>query len=229
LLADWIVDGELCHKCRRIYNALLAASNGDWLRVLRHVQVRRFYLSRRYMVGAVTVEPHLSVDAAYHQVSADRSQANLPAALQNLVLFEPHGPLVNANRGIMEYADLLKRPLEAFKYLLGFSETGEVPMEHFVLQLDQVLVASSNEKHLAAFKELPDFASFKGRVELVRVPYLRRWKVEGDLRRAGHHPHGGEARRSAPPRSPRSRRCSPASRSPCASATLPTSARSSRG
>ena len=65
---------RLCLRCRRIYNALLAASNGDWLRVLRHVQVRR-YLSRRYLVGAVTVEPHLSVDAAYHQVSADRSQA----------------------------------------------------------------------------------------------------------------------------------------------------------
>ena len=43
-----------------------------------------------------------------------------------------------------------------------------MPLEHFVLQLDEVLIASSNEKHLAAFKELPDFASFKGRIELVR-------------------------------------------------------------
>ncbi len=101
----------------------------------------------------------------------------------------------------MEYADLLKRPLEAFKYLLGFSETGEVPMEHFVLQLDEVLVASSNEKHLAAFKELPDFASFKGRIELVRVPYLRRWKAEKEIydaqvttRTVGKHvaPHATE-------------------------------------
>jgi predicted Ser/Thr protein kinase len=176
-------------------------ANGDWLRVLRHLQVRRFYLSRRYLVGAVTVEPQMSVDAAYHQVSADRSQANLPPALQNVVLFEPHGPLVNANRGIMEYSDLLKRPLEAFKYLLGFSETGEVPMEHFVLQLDEVLIASSNEKHLAAFKELPDFASFKGRIELVRVPYLRRWRSEKEIydaqvtsRTVGKHvaPHATE-------------------------------------
>jgi predicted Ser/Thr protein kinase len=201
VLPDWIVDGELCHKCRRVYNALLALANGDWLRVLRHLQVRRFYLSRRYLVGAVTVEPQMSVDAAYHQVSADRSQANLPPALQNVVLFEPHGPLVNANRGIMEYSDLLKRPLEAFKYLLGFSETGEVPMEHFVLQLDEVLIASSNEKHLAAFKELPDFASFKGRIELVRVPYLRRWRSEKEIydaqvtsRTVGKHvaPHATE-------------------------------------
>jgi predicted Ser/Thr protein kinase len=101
--------------------------------------------------------------------------------LQNLVLFEPHGALVSANRGLVEYADLLKRPLEAFKYLLGFSETSEVPLEHFVLQLDEVLIASSNEKHLAAFKELPDFASFKGRIELVRVPYVRRYRIEQQI------------------------------------------------
>ncbi|MGO8969195.1 MAG: PrkA family serine protein kinase [Myxococcaceae bacterium] len=181
LLSEYVLEGELCHKCRRVYGALLAASGGDYFKVLRHVQVERFYLSRHYLVGAVTVEPQLSADASYHQVTADRSQTHLPASLHNVVLFEPQGPLVNANRGLIEYADLLKRPLEAFKYLLGFSETGEVPMEHFVLQLDEVLLASSNEKHLTAFKELPDFASFKGRIELVRVPYLRRWKVEQEV------------------------------------------------
>ena len=181
VVSDYVLEGELCHKCRRVFNALLSANNGDYLKVLRHVQVERFYLSRRYQVGAVTVEPQMSADASYHQVSADRSQTNLPAALQNVVLFEPHGPLVSANRGIIEYSDLLKRPLEAFKYLLGFSETGEVPLEHFILQLDEVLIASSNEKHLAAFKDLPDFASFKGRIELVRVPYLRRYLVEKEI------------------------------------------------
>jgi serine protein kinase len=181
VLSERMADGELCHKCRRIYQAVLTANKGDYLKVLRHVQIERFYLSRRYLVGAVTVEPQMSIDAAYHQVAADRSQMNLPPALQNLVLFDPHGPLVTANRGMIEYSDLLKRPLEAFKYLLGTSETGEVPLEHFILQLDEVLLASSNEKHLAAFKELPDFASFKGRIELVRVPYLRRYIAEREI------------------------------------------------
>ena len=181
VLSDYLLEGELCHKCRRVYTALLQAARGDYLKVLRHVQVERFYLSRHYQIGAVTVEPQMSVDAAYHQVTADRTQLNLPAALSNLVLFEPHGALVSANRGVIEYADLLKRPLEAFKYLLGFSETGEVPLEHFILQLDEILIASSNEKHLNAFKELPDFASFKGRIELVRVPYLRRYQVEREI------------------------------------------------
>jgi len=181
VIPDVFSEGELCHKCRRIFTALMSVNHGDYLKVLRHVQVERFYISRRYQTGTMTVEPQMSVDAAYHQVTADRSMANVPAALQNVVLFEPHGALVNANRGLIEYADLLKRPLEAFKYLLGFSETSEVPLEHMILQLDEVLIASSNEKHLSAFKELPDFASFKGRIELVRVPYLRRYLVEKQI------------------------------------------------
>ncbi|MFZ5468398.1 MAG: PrkA family serine protein kinase [Myxococcota bacterium] len=181
VVSEHVLDGELCHKCRGVFQALLNANGGDYLKVLRHAQIERFYIARRYQMGTVTVEPQLSVDAAYQQVTADRSQLNLPAALQNLVLFEPRGALVSANRGLIEYADLLKRPLEAFKYLLGASETAQVPLEHFVLQLDQVLIASSNEKHLTAFKELPDFASFKGRIELVRVPYLRRYRIEKEI------------------------------------------------
>lgn len=184
ILSDYVRDGELCHKCRRIYQALLSSYGGDYLKVLRHVQVERFYISRRYQTGTVTVEPQMSVDAVAQQITADRTQINLttlPAPLQGVVLYEPHGPLVHANRGLIEYSDLLKRPLEAFKYLLGFSETAQVPLEPFVLQLDEVLIASSNEKHLAAFKELPDFASFKGRIELVRVPYLRQARVEQEI------------------------------------------------
>jgi predicted Ser/Thr protein kinase len=178
VLSSYLVEGELCHKCRQIYSSLLGTYHGDYLKVLRHIQVERLYVSRRYQLGAVTVEPQMSVDAAYRQMTADRSVANLPAALHTLSLFEPFGPLVHANRGLIEYSDLLKRPVEAFKYLLGTSETGRVGMEHLSLFLDQILIASSNDKHLAAFKEMPDFASFKGRIELVRVPYLRRFSVE---------------------------------------------------
>ncbi|HXM76844.1 MAG TPA: serine protein kinase PrkA, partial [Thermoanaerobaculia bacterium] len=97
---------------------------------------------------------------------------------QNLSLYEPFGPLVTGNRGVIEFSDLLKRPLEHYKYLLGTVETGIARMNHFLLHLDSVLIASSNEKHLSAFKEMGDFASFKGRIELVRVPYLRRVEEE---------------------------------------------------
>jgi predicted Ser/Thr protein kinase len=177
-LAQAMLEGELCHKCRQIYAALLQSYNGDVLKVLRHVQVERFYISRRYMIGSVTVEPQMSVDADYRQVTHDRSHGALPGALQNLALFEPYGPLVSGNRGVIEFSDLLKRPLDHYKYLLGTVETGIARMSHFLLHLDSALIASSNEKHLSAFKEMNDFASFKGRIELVRVPYLRTTREE---------------------------------------------------
>src|SRR5690606_31669509 len=47
-----------------------------------------------------------------------------------------------------------------------------------ILHLDQLFLASSNEKHLNAFKEYQDFTSFKGRMDLVKMPYLRDYKVE---------------------------------------------------
>ena len=181
VLSEHLAEGDLCHYCRQIHDALLGAYRGDWLKVMRHVQVERFYVSARYQQAAVTVEPQLTVDAGYRQVTADRSTAALPPALHALALFEPHGPLVSGNRGVVEYSDLLKRPLEHFKYLLGTSETGRVSLDHFVLQLDLVLVASANEKQLAAFKESSEFASFRGRLELVRVPYLRRASVEREI------------------------------------------------
>jgi predicted Ser/Thr protein kinase len=181
VLSDYLRDGELCHTCRQVHDALLGAYRGDWLKLLRHVQVERFYVSARYQRAAVTVEPQHFADAGYRQLTADRTTAALPPALHSVSLLEPHGPLVAANRGVIEYSDLLKRDPNAFKYLLGTSETARVALEHLVLQLDLVLVASANEKQLAAFKESPEFASFNGRLELVRVPYLRRASVEREI------------------------------------------------
>jgi predicted Ser/Thr protein kinase len=181
VLSDYLLEGELCQSCRPIHDALLGAYHGDWVKVLRHVQVERFYVSARYQQAAVTVEPQLSVDAGWRQVTADRTTAALPPALHALTLLEPRGPLVAANRGLLEYSDLLKRPVETFKYLLGTSETGRVSVEGLLLHLDLVLVASANEKQLSAFKESPEFPSFKGRLELVRVPYVRRFSVEREI------------------------------------------------
>src|SRR5262249_43398810 len=126
VVSDYIRLGELGKKSRTIYDALLAAYDGDYLQVLNHVQVERFYPSRRYSTAAVTIEPQMSADAEIHQLTADRSLAALPKALVNVNLFNLSGPLVDANRGLLEYADLLKRPVEAFKYLLGTVETATV-------------------------------------------------------------------------------------------------------
>lgn len=172
VVSDYLMHGQLSHRNRGIFEALLTNYKGDYLKVLRHVQVERFFVSHRYREGYVTVEPQLSVDAHERQITQDNSIAALPAALQSLTLFQYGGELVTGNRGMIEYSDLLKRPLEAFKYLLTTVEQSSVNLSHATLFLDLCFIGTSNEIHLSAFKEIAEFQSFKGRVELIRVPYL---------------------------------------------------------
>lgn len=176
--AQNLVHGDLSHRNRQIFEALLSSYHGDLAKVLRHVQVERFFLSRRYRQGVATVEPQLSVDARARQLTMDRSLSSLPPALQSLTLYEYQGELVDGNRGMLEYADLLKRPLDAFKYLLGTVEYGRLSLEVANVDIDTVFVGSTNEGYLAAFKEVPEFQSFKGRMELVRAPYLLDYSTE---------------------------------------------------
>ena len=48
------------------------------------------------------------------------------------------------------------------------------------MAVDTVFLATANENYLAAFKESVEFQSFKGRMELVRVPYLLDYRLEVD-------------------------------------------------
>ncbi|MBX3205479.1 MAG: serine protein kinase PrkA [Labilithrix sp.] len=171
--SDWIMRGELSHKSQTVFEALLSSYDGSYTEVLKHVQVERYFVSQRYRVGAVTIGPQMSVDAAERQLTMDRSLASLPASLQAVTLYEAKGELVDAAGGVLEFSDLLKRPLDAFKYLQLSIETGEVALTQQNVLLNCVMTGSANELHLDAFREHPEFASFRGRLELVRTPYLR--------------------------------------------------------
>lgn len=175
---DWIWHGQLAHKNRQVFEALLTACRGDLSQVLAHVQVERFNISRRYRIGAVTIGPQMAVDAHERQITADHSLNALPASLSSLTLYTLFGELVDASGGMVEYSDLLKRPLDAWKYLLLAIENGEVSLPLSNLPINSVLVATSNELHLNAFREHHEFNSFRGRLQFVRVPYLLDYKQE---------------------------------------------------
>ncbi len=177
-IPDRLLNGGLSHRDHLIFQALLTNYQGDISEVYKHIRVERFFLSRIYRSGLITIEPQLHVDAQYQQLTINRSLSQLPASLQGLNLFSVSGDLADANRGLIDYNDLLKRPIDSFKYLLTASETSKVGVGHSILHLDTIFIGSSNELQLDAFKEYPDFSSFKGRIELVKVPYLLRVSQE---------------------------------------------------
>lgn len=176
----FLVDGDLSPKSRRIYDSLIKAYQGDWTKVMRHVQVERFDVSRRYRQAAVSIEPQGNMDAQSRQIG-HATMNGLPPVLQNETLFEVAGDLVDANGGVVEYSDFLKRPMEANKYLLTTAENGVINLPSFTAHLNLILVGTSNENYLAAFRRDPLFSSFKARLELVRVPYLLRYRREAEI------------------------------------------------
>ena len=162
----------LSKRNRQIYEQLLTAYDGDLSMVLRHVQVERFIYSKQYREGISTVEPQMSIDAGEKQLTIDKNIANMPSVLQNISFHEAVGPLIEANRGLLEFSDLLKRPVEAYKYLLSTVEKGTLNLASSTANLDIVFFATTNEKHLDGFKTVADFASFRSRFDLVTAPYL---------------------------------------------------------
>jgi serine protein kinase len=199
---SYLYNGDLSQKNRLIFDALLKSYKGDFREVFKHIRVERLFINRRYSIGATTIEPQLHVDANLQQITMDRRLASLPPSLQSLNLFSITGEVVLANRGILEFSDLLKRPLDTFKYLLMTMESKTINLQGILTELDIFFIGSSNEIHFAAFKQHPDFNSFRGRFNFLRVPYLLNYRDEekiygeqiGNLKeQAVFEPHALEA------------------------------------
>ena len=169
---SYLYNGDLSNRNKLIFDALLKNYKGDYKEVFKHIRVERMFINRRYSIGATTIEPQLHVDAHLQQITMDRRLSSLPPSLQSLNLFSLSGEVVLANRGILEFSDLLKRPLDTFKYLLMTMESKTINLQGILTELDIFFVGSSNEIHFSAFKQHPDFNSFKGRFNFLRVPYL---------------------------------------------------------
>src|SRR4029078_4696372 len=90
-LSDWILRGQLSHKSQTVFEARPSSYNGSYAEVLKHVQVERYFISQRYRVGAVTIGPQMSVDAAERQITAHPPPPALPATLRGITLYDAKG------------------------------------------------------------------------------------------------------------------------------------------
>lgn len=178
LKKTYLYNGELSKRNQMIFDALLYNYQDDFSEVYKHIRVERFYINKRQSTAAVTIEPQMHVDATIQQIAIDKRLTSLPPSLQSLNLFSLGGEAVMANRGVLEFSDLLKRPVEAFKYLLMTMETKNINLRGILTELDTFFIGSSNELHFSNFKQNPDYKSFKGRFNIIKVPYLLNYNEE---------------------------------------------------
>ncbi len=192
--SKYILEADLCERCRQIFDALHDEYQGDVEEILKHIQVRRLYLSRKYQRGAVVISPQETPDATSRIISADTNWDAVPSPLQHLVLEQLTGSIVNANNGIVEFSDFLTRPPELNKYLLSAVDKGGIEIAQNSVSLNLVMFATSNEENLDSFKQSADFPPFKGRMSFIPVPYLLERSKESlihleNLKRISNYKH----------------------------------------
>ncbi len=140
------IEGDLCPACRFMFRDFLRKCNGDWLKVLDNVRVRRVVLSEQDRTGIGTFQPkdeknqdstELTGDINYRKIAEYGSDSD-PRA------FNFDGEFNVANRGLIEFIEVLKLDVAFLYDLLGASQEHKIKPKKFPqTDIDEVIVGHS--------------------------------------------------------------------------------------
>lgn len=168
------VDGDLDPFCRRTYADLLKQYDGDWKRVMDHVIVRRLIISEKDRRGIGTFQPkdeknqdstELTGDINYRKIAEYGSDSD-PRA------FNFDGELNIANRGIIEFIEVLKLDVAFLYDLLGASQEHTIKPKKFAqTDIDEVIIGHTNEPEYKKLQNNELMEAFRDRTIKIDIPY----------------------------------------------------------
>ena len=175
------IKGELCPFCRQEYNERLQANDGDWTRVINSVRVKRIVLSEKDRIGIGTFQPkdeknqdstELTGDINYRKIAEYGSDSD-PRA------FNFDGEFNVANRGIIEFIEVLKLDVAFLYDLLGASQEHKVKPKKFAqTDIDEVILGHTNEPEYRRLQNNEFMEALRDRTVKIDVPYVTRLSDE---------------------------------------------------
>jgi serine protein kinase len=184
-LQSWRIDadGDLCPSCRHIYNQLMLHYDGDWGRVIEHIRVRRIQISERDRVGIGTFQPkdeknqdstELTGDINYRKIALYGSDSD-PRA------FNFDGEFNVANRGLIEFIEVLKLDVAFLYDLLGASQEHKIKPKKFAqTDIDEVILAHTNEPEYRRLQNNEFMEALRDRTVKIDIPYIT--KLDEEIR-----------------------------------------------
>jgi serine protein kinase len=169
------VEGDLCPACRFTFNRLLERYEGDWGRVMRHVRVRRLVMSEQDRIGIGTFQPkdeknqdstELTGDINYRKIAEYGSDSD-PRA------FNFDGEFNIANRGIIEFVEVLKLDVAFLYDLLGASQEHMIKPKKFAqTDIDEVIIGHTNEAEYNKLLANEYMEALRDRTIKIDIPYI---------------------------------------------------------
>jgi serine protein kinase len=176
------IKGDLSPYSRFEYKQRLQKYDGDWLKMLEHeVKVYRLVLSEKDRIGIGTFQPkdeknqdstELTGDINYRKIAEYGSDSD-PRA------FNFDGELNIANRGIVEFIEVLKLDVAFLYDLLGASQEHKIKPKKFAqTDIDEVILAHTNEPEYKRLQSNEFMEALRDRTVKIDIPYVTRLRDE---------------------------------------------------
>lgn len=178
------IAGELCPPSRFIFKGLMDKYNGDFIKVLNHVRVKRFFISEADRIGIGTFQPkdeknqdstELTGDINYRKIAEYGSDSD-PRA------FNFDGEFNVANRGMIEFVEVLKLDVAFLYDLLGASQEHRVKPKKFAqTHIDEVIIGHTNEPEYRKLQDNEFMEALRDRTVKIDIPYITRLDQEVNI------------------------------------------------
>jgi serine protein kinase len=161
------IEGDLCPQCRWLLDNKYGGKIED-------VPVRRMVFSEKHRNGIGTFTPSdpKSQDIAELVGGIDLSTIGEVGVESDPRAYRFDGELNIANRGLMEFVEMLKVDEKFLYVLLTLSQEQNIKTGRFsMIYADEVVVSHTNENEYAAFVGNRKSEALQDRIILVKVPY----------------------------------------------------------
>jgi serine protein kinase len=168
------IEGDLCPQCRYSLEHTYGGRHED-------VKVHRVVFSEKDRVGIGTFSPSdpKSQDITELTGSIDLSTIGEVGVESDPRAYRFDGELNIANRGLMEFVEMLKVDEKFLYSLLTLSQEQSIKTGRFaMIYADEVILSHSNENEYIAFAGNRKSEALQDRIILVRVPYNLRVSQE---------------------------------------------------
>ena len=176
-----VIQGELDPFCRQTFRELLKENNGDWTKVIDNIKVRRLLLSEKDRVGIGTFQPkdeknqdstELTGDINYQKIAVYGSESD-PRA------FNFDGEFNIANRGIIEFIEVLKLDVAFLYDLLSASQEHKIKPKKFAqTDIDEVILGHTNEPEYRKLQSNEFMEALRDRTVKIDIPYITKLNDE---------------------------------------------------
>jgi len=168
------IEGDLCPQCRYALEHTYAGRHED-------VKVHRVGFSEKERVGIGTFSPSdpKSQDITELTGSIDLSTIGDVGVESDPRAYRFDGELNIANRGLMEFVEMLKVDEKFLYSLLTLSQEQSIKTGRFaMIYADEVILSHTNENEYIAFAGNRKSEALQDRIILVKVPYNLRVSQE---------------------------------------------------